>query len=284
MQSLSSRRFRTLSLLILGLSGLAAVVPAQAQTSVYILTGGNSQSDLLVADSLRAAGFNVTLGVQTPSWNATQARLNEYDALVMLNNTNWRGKMGETGAASIRDFVRGGGGVITGEWLTYNAQWNSALAEFLPTTYAGFTGAESLETNFQLRDRDDVLSNGLSDRFNLRKGNAEGTESKLNAKAGAKVFYSSSATGAAGLAGWEFGSGKVLTFSNILTGSSDNNPNLNRLISNGVSWARRRTNDGGSGGGSGVKVTPEGSSIAMFACGVLPMGLVWARSRKRSRS
>src|SRR2546421_8597182 len=110
----SSRILRMIALT--AVVAIASIAPSFAQTSVYVLTGGNSSSDLFVADALRAAGFNVTVGVQTPSWNATQANLGSYDSLVMLNNVNWRGKMGQEGAQSISDYVNAGGGLLTGEW------------------------------------------------------------------------------------------------------------------------------------------------------------------------
>jgi len=254
------------------------ISPSLAQ-SVYVLTGGNSSTDQMVANSLRAAGFNVTIGVQTPSWNATQANLSSYDSLVMLNNINWRGKMATEGAASIRDYISAGGGLITGEWMAYNAQYNSIIADFMPADYAGFLGDDSLDTDFTNVEVDSTLSEGLSGKFKVKKGSAEGTESKLRAKANAKVFYSSSASGGAGLVGWNYGQGKVLAFSSILTGDEIDNNDLKKLISNAGKWtARQKQGDGGGG----TAVTPEGSSLALFACGILPFGLLWARRRARS--
>jgi hypothetical protein len=256
---------------------------AQAQTSIYVLTGGGgNSSDKRVIDALKGAGFNVTVGVQTPTWNASQANLGSFDGLVMLNNANWRGQMTNEGAASIRDYVSNGGGLITGEWLSYNATRNSVLDEFLPTYYVGHNGTST--TDFILSQQDDIVSAGLGNRFKVDKAWYSGSEATLRAKGGATIFYNSSAANAVGLAGWEFGKGRVMTFSNIFASADIQNLDLDKLIVNSMKWSTHKRNGGGGGGGGVPSVTPEGSSIALMAGGVLPFGLLWAKSRRRQKS
>jgi hypothetical protein len=262
----------TLSLIALFI--IAASKPVSAQTTVYVMGGGSSASDMAVVSALTGAGFNVTLGVETPNWNGTQANLGDYGAVVMLNNYNWRGKMTEAGALAIQQYVMAGGGVITGEWLTYNAQWSPILAELLPTTYVGFTDSESTTTTYTQVTANPILNDGLPSSFTFTKGYAEGTEGRLNAKAGATTFYQSSATGLAGLAGWNYGAGRVLSFSSILTGVDVDNPNLDRLLGNAVTWAD---------GNSTPTHAPEGGSLAMLAGGALPIGLYFRRAKLRRR-
>ncbi|MCH8206941.1 MAG: hypothetical protein IH956_08045, partial [Chloroflexi bacterium] len=105
---------------------------------VLVLSGGNAVADKAVLDALTARGLPATLGVETWQWNGTQHDLSGFDVVVLLNSYNWAsGSMPNAGATALKDYVAGGAGVVTGEWLLFNVAngTHTGLAPMLPATY-----------------------------------------------------------------------------------------------------------------------------------------------------
>jgi len=57
--------------------------------SVYVLSGGDSDYDQQIEDTLIACGHNVLPGVSSVSWNGTQADLANFDVVILQNSANW---------------------------------------------------------------------------------------------------------------------------------------------------------------------------------------------------
>ncbi len=56
------------------------------------------------------------------------------------------------------------------------------------------------------------------------------------AKPGATVFYNSSNTGNVGVAGWKYGSGRVINFSTLIALTELGDSNYRQLLHNAVTW------------------------------------------------
>src|SRR5207249_3847541 len=97
-----------------------------------------------------------------------------------------------------------------------------------PTTYSKVT-------------TDPIVNAGLPDSFAFPRILIAWSESILAAKTGATLFYNSSDTNAKGLVGWDYGSGRVASFSTLLTDTELGDANYKRLFGNMVRWVARDT-------------------------------------------
>ena len=78
---------------------------------------------------------------------------------------------------------------------------------------------------------DPIINNGLPGSFSFYLNNIDGSQSFLEPKAGATVFY------ARGLIGWKYQGGRVISFSTLLSKVELTDPNYARLFGNAVEWA-----------------------------------------------
>ena len=215
---------------------------AQAST-VYVLLGGDATSDSDAIDALSAGGHVVTAGVQTTVWDGTQANLNDYDVVVVLYNFNWTGMIPVAGRTALVDYVSGGGGIVTSEWLNYFTSCNSYYPEFaglMPVLCRSYNSATS--TTYRQVQPDSIIDDGLPSSFDVSLRNLTGTETGLVAKDGAMVFFDSSngggLPGSAGVAGWDVPGGRVISFSTLVTDRELASAEYQQLLSNAANWVR----------------------------------------------
>ena len=88
----------------------------------------------------------------------------------------------------------------------------------------------------------------------------------MDAKAGATVFYGSSNTGHDGVIGWNYGSGRVISFSTLITDIELGNPNYERLFVNATEWAAVPGIEPCEGDFD-LDGDVDGSDLAVFAAG-----------------
>ncbi len=179
--------------LVFGAVFVSLAFSSAGASTVYVLRGGNATSDLAAIDALTAAGHLVTSGVESVDWDGTQADLSQYDAVLILNNFNWTGSMPTAGRRALVDYVAGGGGIVTGEWLNYYVSCASYYVELevlMPAICVAYNSA--LSTNYSQVTADAILDEGLPTSFSFGLADIAGSESSLTAKEGAVVFFSSS--------------------------------------------------------------------------------------------
>lgn len=216
--------------------------------NIHVLSGGDSTSDNAVVQSLQNRGHTVTLGVEAEAFNGAQD-LSTTDVVVFLNGYNWTdGSMPASGQVALLNYVQGGGGLATIEWLIWNidaAGKNPGLAPLMPVHGGPYNSA--VATTYTQATPDTVLNDQLPASFEFPLTNIAGSESIFTAKAGATTFYSSSnAGGAPGVAGWTYGSGRVISFSTLSTQVELSGADSDRLLANAMEWARRRPATGPS--------------------------------------
>ena len=190
-----------------------------AGSTVYVMSGGNSTADQAVLNALIARGHTPVIGVQSYLWDGTQVNLNQFEAVVLLNNYNWsKGSMPTSGQAALLNYVGGGGGLVTGEWLIWNmdaANTHKDLEPMIPADGGQFNGVTS--TAYTQVIEDPIINNGIPPSFSFNLNYINGAESYLDPKDGATVFYSSSNTGHKGVIGWNYGLGNVISFSTLIS-------------------------------------------------------------------
>ncbi len=216
---------------------------------VYVMSGGNTMSDQAVLSVLTARGFSPILGVPIDKWDGTQANLKNFNAVVLLNNYNWRAdSMAQTGQNALKNYVEmgnngKGGGLVTGEWLIasiYSGKKNKGLDPMLPATYGGH---KTLSSTSYTRDGADIILNyGLPITFSFPLNFIDGAEGILDPKPGATVFYNSCNTGHSGLIGWNYNNkGRVISFSTLISHIELADPEYAMVFVNAVKWAAERT-------------------------------------------
>ena len=144
--------------------------------------------------------------------------------------------MPEAGQISLLNFIRAGGGLITGEWVYYDVYVNyyfSVLSVALPAIYTNYDAASPI--TYTAAAPDAALNFQVTSPFTFNVTSYDGTESMLLARPGATMYYSSS-NGGAGLLGWTYGAGRVLSFCTPIGQAELDNPNYRQLLNNAVNW------------------------------------------------
>ncbi|NTU84823.1 MAG: hypothetical protein HGA45_36575 [Chloroflexales bacterium] len=226
-------------ILTAAISARAGAYPAAAEAQasaarIYVLRGGDPESDNAVIQALIDRGFAVTSGVVTPAFDGSQVALADYDVLVVLYNANWAQPVPPDGLNAIRDYVTGGGGLVTGEWFG----WRGQLSEIMPSQNCGWNTAA--ETTYTQVMPSPTISVSLPISFTFPMASFTGSESCLEPRPEATVFYSSSNGGGkgthAGLAAWNVGEGRVAAFSTLLSAVELANEQYRILFQNTVTW------------------------------------------------
>ncbi|MFN3649531.1 MAG: hypothetical protein ACK47B_08095 [Armatimonadota bacterium] len=218
----------------------ASALGGEPALTVYVLRSGSAEQDGAVEAALQEAGYSVTMGVPTPVWDGTSADLTAFDVVVLLNSYNWIStEMPSAGQRALMSYVAGGGGLITAEWLMWNVYRSGAasgLAPALPATTSSYVAAVEPIT-YTRAAADPVLDEGVADSFTFAPNDVFGSESTLKPKQGATVFYQSGGASGAGVLGWDYREGRVLSFSTFISQAELAHPDYRRLFRNGVRWA-----------------------------------------------
>jgi hypothetical protein len=211
--------------------------------SVYLLRSGSPDGDAAAREALESTGMEVILGPPIHLWNGTQEELGRFDAVVLLNSFNWASAgMPATGQRSLVRYAARGGGIVTGEWLLWNvflSGYEAGLAPMLPASTASYLASGS-EATYTRAEPDATMDQGLPESFSFPTNDVFGSESVLTPREGAHVFYSSTTAGGAGVVGWDYRGGRVLSFSSFISSAELIDPDYARLLANAVRWAANR--------------------------------------------
>lgn len=227
------------------IAGMAIVCEAIASpiyaNNVLLTSSGNATQDAALVSLLESYGHSVALGPQYSSF--TGGGLAGADTVLLQTNYNWTaGDMPTNGQTALLDYVGNGGGLITTEWFVWKAAANNhfnQLMEAIPVA-PNTTFRSAVSVSYSQVTPDPILNSGLANNFSFNPGSISGSETFLTALPEATVFYESDYSFGgdlgAGLVGWTYGSGRVLTFSTLLAGVSLDDSNYGRLIHNSVVW------------------------------------------------
>ncbi len=215
-------------------------------TSVYVFSSGDPTEDSKVQSVLEArfGASNVTVGVQYGQFDGTQS-LSSYGAVLLLANYNYgsgggTGDMPAAGQNALLDYVKAGHGLVTGEWTIYKTISTAfgTLRDAFPATSPNGAFSTDSSTTYTKVNAPDQVSQGLLDSFTFNISPISGgTESQLAAKPGAITFYSTSYGGGVGLAGWDYGTGRVASFSTLIGLTELDDSNYQQLLDNTLEWA-----------------------------------------------
>jgi hypothetical protein len=213
--------------------GLTAAAPA---VNVLVISADNPTLDSAVVAALEAGGHTVTLGPDFSNFTE-QTSLDGIDVVYLQSNSNFSNPdMSQAGQQALLDFVDAGGGLVTcewAEWKAYSQGQFQVLRSALPGLYSTFNyDASEMLTEVT---PDATLNKGLPDSFEMSLDSYGGTQSKLTPKCGAAEYYRSNY--ASGVLGWNFGIGRVLSFSTTNGPTQVADPEFGKLFSNAMKWA-----------------------------------------------
>jgi hypothetical protein len=285
---------RSLALAVLFLTGSSAF-----GSKILLIGGDDASNTSMMASVLEAQGNTVTTGPAFTSF--TGGGLAAYNAVFFLpNGPDWRRiNMPESGQQALVDFVRGGGGLVTSEpvgvllKIPIGAPLLQKLGPALPI-YPTTVQTSNTPVILGQITNDPVMNDQLPSQLVLHPQSAQffDTETFYTPKPGATAFFDTNQWSAtfggegvgAGVVGWDFGSGRVLSLSMFSANSLLADPVYDRLVGNSVRWSAHETAvgpistttpDPGS-----TNVPEPGSLLVLAAAGVA----FAASSRSRRRA
>jgi hypothetical protein len=224
--------------LIVSVVGVAGWAACASGANVLVLSSLQDVTDEAVVGRLQGLGHTVTLGPAAHEFDGS-TDLSPYDAVLLQLSYNWGyGDMPEGGQSALVAFVNGGGGLVTGEWLSYEVYYGSfqTIEPLLPFAATGVYDDIATDT-YTVATAEPLINLGLPDSFEFPLVDYDGgTEGELIAKNGVAVFYTSGNL-AGGLIGWAQGEGRVLSFSGTLGPDQVNDEEFGVLLSNALEWA-----------------------------------------------
>jgi len=239
---------------------------------VFLFSTGDASLDALTKQTLEGYGHSVDVGPQYVSFNGSRS-LEGYSTVLLVPSVNWFfGDMPVAGQNALKNFVAVGGGLVTGEWVVWKT---GALHEFqalyaaIPVLSTSDYRTTSRITYNSVVD-DPILNRGIPTRFTFLADDIAGSESFFKAKGGATTFYGSDfGRDGQGLVGWDYGEGRVISFSTVLGPLELRDSTYSRLLSNAIDWSA-----------SGPGAVPEPSTVILLGLGALSVMRYGYRSRR----
>lgn len=227
---------------VLVAGALATVSLPASAVSVYVTSSGNAGADANLTTALQSFGHAVTVGASYLDLDGSQP-IGNFDVVYLQVNYNWGSGSGQSplaGQTALVNYVNGGGGLVTTEWLLWRIGTNpgsffTALSPILPVAPTPSFDSLGLVTFAQVM-ADPVVNAGLPASFSTPLADIGGTRTHGNARAGATTYYSMN-DGYAALAGWDRGSGRVLSFTTTNGAAQVGDPEFRRLLSNTLDFA-----------------------------------------------
>ncbi|MFN4033422.1 MAG: hypothetical protein ACK4ME_07340 [Fimbriimonadales bacterium] len=203
---------------------------------VGLLGCGETLRDQTYRDVLQAHGLQVVW--ITPYYQLIDATSLQQCEVVVLTPVQGAFNMPVHTQSILEQWVLSGGGMVTVEWTLWylrQANYFVGLSSLLPATAQPFT--QQREVRYTQQTPDPILNAGLDTMLQL--GFLK--ETYLRAVSDATVFYASDyAPNSVGVAGWQVGSGRTISFSVAI--GTDSLSEITRmpgslLLANAVRWA-----------------------------------------------
>jgi len=215
-------------------------VTAASGASVLVTSSGDAHLDAITVATLASFGHDVQLGPAYSVFDDT-IDLSAFNAVLLLANNNWgAGDMPITGQENLLNFVASGGGLVTSEWNLWKHATLGQFAELydaFPVVGKSNYNAGSPIT-YTVVTADPILDDGVDTSFTFQADSIGGTESDFAPKDGATVYFQSAgAENGAGVIGWGYGSGLVISLSTLIGPNELADVNYSQLLSNALTWA-----------------------------------------------
>ncbi|MFN7702293.1 MAG: MopE-related protein [Deltaproteobacteria bacterium] len=189
---------------------------------------------------LHADGWHVDHLPNDEDLDGSRPLAGRYDVAVLIDGTEWSANMPEAGQRDIVDFVSGGGGLVSVEWVAWEigaAGRFLTIAEVVPVSYGG--SWRVTDSTYTRRTAHPIAST-LPAVFSV--GSHGWSSSAL--RAGATELYTLDAAGTPGLATWDVGAGGRSAWFAAANGYASfrwlSSPELTEALARSVSWAGHR--------------------------------------------
>jgi hypothetical protein len=149
----------------IALRTVAVTLTIATGVKVYILSGGDPSADNAVSQAIQDRGHSPNLGIPVSSFDGSQVALTDFDVVVILDNTNVSNRMSAAGKSALRNYLLGGGRVVTTEWFLYNLDRDSILAPVLPAVGCGAGAPITSITDTQVEPTDPIIHSGMPASF-----------------------------------------------------------------------------------------------------------------------
>lgn len=211
-----------------------------SQANVLIFSSGDPHKDSELGELIAGYGHKVILGVEFPKY--TGGGLTGVDVVLLQAGQDWSDKdMPSSGQRELLDFVASGGGLITTRPVLWNMGEGSefaALRSAFPAVPENVTSSGN-SISYAQNSLDSVLNAGLPAYFSFETGSRNASETHFAPRPGATVFFESGqqdSNKAAGVIGWNYGAGRVLSLSALLDEVAIKDANCSRLLHNSIVW------------------------------------------------
>ncbi|HEU4680373.1 MAG TPA: PxKF domain-containing protein [Gemmatimonadales bacterium] len=183
--------------------------------SVLILADADGASTVALADTLTAAGFQVTVRPAPEyTWDGTNPTLTGFDVVVHLNGATYDGAPGPAAQQALNSFVENGGGYVGAQWN--GVEFTPSMADLVLQSSGGSAvgpeqncaGCQVTYQTISGQEGHPVLA-GLPSSFTFT---ADGHDAGPQVNGLSTVLMQVSAGGPAVLVR-QFGTGKVVNFS-----------------------------------------------------------------------
>lgn len=222
---------------LLAASALAAAGSHANAMNIYIVASGDPTVDAQVQGILTAHGHTSVIGQFWTQFDGTDSLAN-IDAVYLQHIGFSFGDMPESGQTFLRDWVRAGGGLLTGAGAVVESGQGrlTTLQAILPAEPSDFEYfAESL--TFEQVAADPVLSAGLPSSFTFSAMGARGVD--CFPRPNATGFYQTDAASLItyGVVGVGAGAGSVLTIGLDAHAMQYEDATFGQLLVNSLQWA-----------------------------------------------
>jgi uncharacterized protein (TIGR03437 family) len=210
---------------------------------VYIFGGGDSAADNAVSQAIQDRGHSPNLGIEAQDYNGSQVTLTDFDVVVILDNASVLYRMPTAGKSALRDYLLGGGRLVTGEFFIQELRaGDPILGPLLPADLCGYGANNTTSITYtQVEPADPIIHNGMpaSFTFSLDKNYSGSCLAPLG---GAKAFYLAdtfqNGTVVPSLVGRVLsGGGRIISLSTPIGVFELQSDDYKRLFVNAVEWA-----------------------------------------------
>jgi hypothetical protein len=142
-----------------------------AASRVLVIGDGGTESD--VVPILTGAGYPVTVVSDDSAWDGGNPGLDDVGTVVLLDGIDYGDNMPVAGQQALLDFVRGGGGVVVTEWISYEVSQGryASMKPLVPITRTtGLTGLLNYSVVVT-----HAVTEGVSPTFQVAAGVTKGT-------------------------------------------------------------------------------------------------------------
>lgn len=256
-----------LAFVCLTLGALLSTVRNVNADNLLLLSTGVTANDLAAGAALQSQGHTVTLG---PLYSSSfTPDFSGYSGVVLLQNDSGTGSSLDAAVqTALVNYVNGGGGLLTSDWTNWGmAQYDYShiLQPIMPVALDNHYD-HAANITYTQSTADAILNQGLPTSFSFAADDVGGTETYFTAKPGATTFYGSSY--GAGVIGWNYGAGRVMSLSTLAGPIELADPNYGLLFSNAATWIQS------------AAPVPEPSSLALAGLGGIGLAIAKLRRRK----